>query len=89
MGALNKVQQKADIVADVGAATSVITVLGLTLGQWETIVSICASAVAIIAGAAAAWYHLTRVRRLNQTVDKVSENVETVKDEVHEIKEKV
>lgn len=50
-------------VADMAAATSVLTVFGLTLSQLNELVQIAAGIVAIIAGVCASYYHLTRARR--------------------------
>ena len=49
--------------ADAAAATSIITVFGLSLSQWNELVQIGAGLVAIVAGCCAAYYHVTRARR--------------------------
>lgn len=55
--------ETAQRVADMGAATSVVTVAGLSLSQVNEIVQIIAGLVAIVAGACAAYYHVTRANR--------------------------
>lgn len=55
--------ETAQRIADMGAATSVLTVFGLTLSQVNELVQIAAGLVAIVAGCCAAYYHVTRARR--------------------------
>ena len=50
-------------IADMGAATSVLTVFGLSLSEVNDLVQIAAGLVAIVAGICAAYYHLTRAHR--------------------------
>ena len=54
--------------ADALAATS-ITFFGIALADLNTIVSIIAGCVAIIAGITAAWYHITKTLQLKKGYD--------------------
>lgn len=90
MGATNRMTSKnLDQIADAGAAISIGTFLGLSLGQWETIVNIGAGFVAILAGGAAFWYHIAKTRQLQESVDKVEEVQQHVADKVDEIAEDI
>lgn len=85
MGAQSKMNKNTtDQLADTAAGVSVVA-FGLTLAQWESIVSIGAGIVAIIAGAAAAWYHISRTRQLNDKMEEVCHSVDDMKEAVSEM----
>ena len=50
-----------DVIADIAAGGSVLTFLGLSLGQWNNIVHLVAGLVAIIAGGLAIAYHIRKI----------------------------
>ncbi len=56
---------KPEVIADAAAGVSVAAVLGITLNDWDTIISITAGLVAIVAGICAAAFHLVRIHKLN------------------------
>lgn len=56
----SKMTVRADQLADAAAGTAIATWLGLSLGEWDSIVHIVAGIVAIIAGGAATWYHIRK-----------------------------
>ena len=55
-----------EIMADTAAIGSLAAFLGMSLTDWEVIIHIIAGVVAIIAGVAAAVYHIIKIRRLSQ-----------------------
>ncbi len=54
-------------LADAAAGLSVATFLGLSLADWNELVHILAGVVAIVAGVAAATFHIARTKHLKQT----------------------
>ena len=52
--------------ADGAAVGSLLTFLGLSLAEWETIIHIFAGLAAIIAGLAAAAFHIYRIIHLGR-----------------------
>ena len=65
MGVPSKMTQP-ERIADAAAGVSIITVLGLTLAQWNNIIHIVAGVVAILAGVAAIAYHIVKIRSLRK-----------------------
>ena len=53
-------------LADAGAVGSIVTFLGLSLSDWNDIVHIVAGVVAIIAGVAAATFHVIKISQIEK-----------------------
>lgn len=70
MGLHNKIagfkMTRPEIVADYAAAGSIATFLGLSLTEWEVVVHLVAGVVAIVAGVAAATFHIIRTIQLEK-----------------------
>ena len=58
-----EVQQQ---MADAAAGISMASFLGVTLGDWETIINISVGLVGVIAGVLAAWWHFERIREVRR-----------------------
>lgn len=53
-----------EITADYAAVGTIATFMGLSLADWEAVVHIAAGVVAIVAGIAAATFHIVRINQL-------------------------
>jgi hypothetical protein len=60
------IEQAADKGADAAAAASAFLAGAAWVADVEPVVTLAAGAVAIIAGAAAAWYHIERALTIRQ-----------------------
>jgi len=60
----------AEKIADVGAGSSVAAFLGISLIQWDLVISIAVGLVAVVAGSLAAWFHALRIRAVLKEKDK-------------------
>ncbi len=56
----------AEKVADVGAGGSVAMFMGLTLTEWDTVMSIALATVGVIAACLAIAFHIMRMRALRR-----------------------
>ena len=52
---------RAEQLADAAAATSVVTFLGMSLADWNSLIHIIAGLIAIIAGLLAIVFHIKRI----------------------------
>ena len=69
-------------IADAAAGVSVASFLGITLAEWETVVNIGVGMVGMIAGIAAAWWHIDRIlearrERRRKLAERVQENAQS------------
>lgn len=60
----------AEKIADVGMGSSVAAFLGMSLAQWDLVISIAVGLVALVAGSLAAWFHALRIRAALKEKDK-------------------
>ena len=68
-----QVQQHAQQIADTAAATSIGAAGYAWLGTANEIVQLIAGIVAIVAGCAAAWWHIKKIRSHDAEKDSSSE----------------
>lgn len=65
---MNLLQYKfAEKVADTTAGGSIALFMGLTLAEWDTVMSIALAAVGVIAGCLAIAFHIMRMRALRRS----------------------
>jgi len=55
-----------EILADSAALGSIATFLGMSMSDWDVVIHLIAGLVAIIAGAAAAAFHIKRIIQLDK-----------------------
>ena len=55
---------------DVGAGSSVAAFLGISLAQWDLVISIAVGLVAFVAVALAAWLRALKIRAILKEKDK-------------------
>ena len=60
----------AEKVVDVGAGSSVAAFLGISLAQWDLVISIAVGLVAFVAVALAAWLRALKIRAILKEKDK-------------------
>ena len=60
----------AERAVDVGAGSSVAAFLGISLAQWDLVISIAVGLVAFVAVALAAWLRALKIRAILKEKDK-------------------
>lgn len=73
-------QNVQETLADAAAGVSVAAFLGITLAEWEAYINIGVGVIGMVAGAAAAWWHIERAveaRRVRRQRIQQSRNADS------------